>query len=189
MLTEPVISFRNRREWKQWLEKNHGTAKGVWLSLCKKSHEETGLTHPEALDLALCYGWIDGQRRAGGQHSFLQRFVPRARRSIWSKVNQGHVQRLIEAGEMHAAGLAEIERAKTDGRWEAAYEPQSRATVPADLEAALDGNAKAKAFFTTLSSQNRYAILFRLQLAKKPETRARKIQEFITMFAERRTFH
>jgi uncharacterized protein YdeI (YjbR/CyaY-like superfamily) len=188
-MADAVLTFANQRKWRQWLEKNHQTSSGVWLGLRKKGSALSGLTHTEALDSALCYGWIDAQVKAGDEHSFVQRFGPRTKRSIWSKVNQGHVQRLIESAEMHASGFAEIERAQNDGRWQAAYEPQSRASVPDDLQAALDANLKAKAFFARLDSKNRYAILFRLQLAKRAETRARKLQQFVDMLAEHRTLH
>jgi uncharacterized protein YdeI (YjbR/CyaY-like superfamily) len=188
-MTEPVLTFKSPEKWRTWLAKNDKLFTGVWLSLRKKGSPQEGLTYPEALDIALCYGWIDGQKKGGDEHFFLQRFTPRAKRSIWSKINCGHIQRLIDAGQMQAAGLAEVERAKADGRWEAAYLPQSRSTMPDDLKAALDAHPKAKAFFAKLSSQNRYAILFRLQLARKPETRARKLEAFVKMLIEEKKFH
>lgn len=186
---EEGLEFENQRTWKQWLTKNHKTSPGVWLALGKKGCSVERVSHSEALDVALCYGWIDAKRMSLNDQFFLQRFVPRSKKSIWSKINREHIQRLMDAGEMHSAGLAEVDRAKSDGRWEAAYEPASRATVPEDLQAALDENPKAKAFFATLNGQNRYAILFRLHQAAKPELRKRKIVEFVEMLAEGRKFY
>jgi uncharacterized protein YdeI (YjbR/CyaY-like superfamily) len=153
----------------------------VWLKIAKKGRGIETVTHAEALDVAICFGWIDAVRHAHDDDYFLQRFVPRRPKSKWSQVNRGKVQRLIASGDMHPAGLAEVEKAKADGRWDAAYEPQSRATVPDDLQAELDARPQAKMFFETLKSQNRYAILFRLRDAKKPETRARRLRQFVEM--------
>jgi uncharacterized protein YdeI (YjbR/CyaY-like superfamily) len=183
------IKFATAAKWKSWLAKNHAASEGVWLELQRKGSLQKRVSHAEALDIALCYGWIDGQTKRGDEDFFIQRFGPRGKRSIWSKINCQHAQRLVESGAMQAAGLAEIERAKADGRWDAAYEPQSKATVPPDLQAALDANVTAKVFFETLSSQNRYAILFRLQLAKRADTRARRLAGFLAMLAEGKTLH
>jgi uncharacterized protein YdeI (YjbR/CyaY-like superfamily) len=147
------------------------------------------VTYAEAVDAALCYGWIDGQKLPYDESSWLQRFTPRGPRSVWSKINTGKAQALIESGRMRAAGLAAIERAKTDGRWESAYAPASTAAVPPDLQAALDANPKAKAFFATLKGTNRYAVIYRVHTAKRPETRARRIAEFIGRLERHETVH
>ncbi len=181
--------FKSQTAWRQWLEKNHATSSGIWLTLRRISIAKAGLTYTQALDGALCYGWIDGQKKSFDSESFLQRFAPRTQRSIWSQINREHVRRLIDSGEMQSAGLAEVDRAKADGRWEAAYTPQSRSQVPDDFAAALNANPKALAFFEKLSSQNRYAMLFRLQTVKLAETRVRKIETFIRMLLEGKTFH
>jgi uncharacterized protein YdeI (YjbR/CyaY-like superfamily) len=170
--------------WERWLKRHHATAAGVWIRMAKKASGIASVDHPEALEVALCYGWIDGQRKGDGDQHFLQRFTPRTVRSTWSKINRDKVLKLIDDGRMQPAGLAEIERARADGRWDAAYDAQSVATVPPDLQAALDANRKAKAFFATLDSRNRFAILFRTQGAKKPETRARRIAQFVEMLAK-----
>ena len=188
-MTEQPLIFENERNLRKWLAKNHSTSRGVWLCLRKKGGAVPCVSYAEALDVALCYGWIDGQKRAQDEHLFLQRFVPRGRRSIWSKVNREHVRRLIDSGQMQPAGLVEVERAQADGRWDAAYDPPSRATVPDDLQAALDENSQAKEFFVTLDRANRYAVLFRVQTAKKPETRKRKIAELVEMLSEKRKLH
>lgn len=170
--------------WERWLKHHHATAAGVWIRMAKKASGIASVDHPEALEVALCYGWIDGQRKGDGDQYFLQRFTPRTARSTWSKINRDKMLKLIDDGRMQPAGLAEIERARADGRWDAAYDAQSVAVVPPDLQAALDANRKAKAFFATLDSRNRFAILFRTQGAKKPETRARRIAQFVEMLAK-----
>lgn len=175
--------------WERWLKRHHATAAGVWIRMAKKASGIASIDHPEALEVALCYGWIDGQRKGEDAAHFLQRFTPRTARSTWSKINRDKVLRLIDEGRMQPAGLAEIERARADGRWDAAYDAQSVATVPPDLQAALDANRKAKAFFATLDSRNRYAVLFRTQGAKKPETRARRIAQFVEMLAKGEKLH
>jgi uncharacterized protein YdeI (YjbR/CyaY-like superfamily) len=166
------------------LEEQHAVSDGVRIKIAKKATGIPTVTHEEALDVALCYGWIDGQRDRFDDEWFLQRFTPRRRRSNWSKVNRAKAERLIEEGRMRPGGLAEIERALADGRWDAAYDAQSTATVPDDLQKALDENPAAAAFFATLNSQNRYAILHRVQDAKRPETRARRIEKFVAMLNE-----
>lgn len=168
----------------RWYKKHHATHAGVWLRIAKKASGIASVDHPEALEIALCFGWIDGQRKSQDAQYFLQRFTPRTKRSIWSQINRVKVLKLIEEGRMQPAGHAEIERAKADGRWDAAYEGVSAATVPPDLQAALDANKKAAKFFATLDSRNRFAVLFRTQSAKKPETRARRIAQFVEMLAK-----
>jgi uncharacterized protein YdeI (YjbR/CyaY-like superfamily) len=177
----PIVLFEHANAWAAWLDENHTTSPGLWLRLAKKASGIASVSYAEAVEVALCHGWIDGQKQTYDQTSWLQRFTPRGPRSIWSKINQKKVKELIEGGQMKPAGLAAIEQAKKTGQWDAAYDPPSAATVPPDLQAELDENAGAKAFFATLNSTNRYAILFRVQTAKKPETRARRIQQFIQM--------
>jgi uncharacterized protein YdeI (YjbR/CyaY-like superfamily) len=177
----PVIMFQQQKDWAAWLDKNHASSPGVWLKLAKKASGIPSVNYDEALGVALCYGWIDGQKKSYDESSWLQKFTPRGIKSIWSKVNREKLQEIIESGQMKPAGLEAVERAKQDGRWDAAYDSQSRASVPSDFQAELDRNAKAKAFFATLNSTNRYAILFRIQTAKKAETRAKRIEQFIRM--------
>jgi len=179
----PIVTFASSEAWEAWLEEEHATSKGVWLKIAKKGSGIESVTFPEALDAALCYGWIDGQRDRFDERFYLQRFTPRRSRSKWSQVNREKVARLTEAGRMRPAGLREVERAKADGRWDAAYAPQSAATVPDDLRAALEENDRAREFFETLNSTNRYAILFTIQDAKRPETRARRIAKYVAMLA------
>jgi len=186
---EPTLSFKSKAAWGAWLAKNHAASSGVWLRLAKKSSGASSVTYAEAIDVALCYGWIDGQKKSESEQHWLQRFVPRKGRSIWSKINREKALSLIARGEMKPAGLKEIERAKGDGRWKDAYDSARTATVPSDLQAALDANAKAKAFFATLNARNRYAILFRIQTAKKAETRVRRIQTFVQMLEKHETLH
>ena len=181
--TDPVVAFESQAAWESWLEENHATSTGVWIKIAKKATGIPTVTHAEALDGALCYGWIDGQRNRFDDQWFLQRFTPRRPRSNWSKVNCGKVAELTEQGRMRPAGLREVERAKADGRWDAAYDAPSQATVPDDLRRALDADPGAAAFFATLNSSNRFAILHRIQDAKKPETRARRIEKFVAMLA------
>jgi uncharacterized protein YdeI (YjbR/CyaY-like superfamily) len=184
------MSFADQESWRTWLADNHAnTPEGVWLQIAKKASRIESVDHPEALDVALCFGWIDGQRKGLDETYFLQRFTPRRSRSIWSKINRTKVEALIASGDMQPAGLAEIERAKADGRWDAAYDGHRASTVPDDLAAAFADNAAAAAFFATLDSTNRYAILYRLQTAKKPETRARRLAQFVEMLSEQRTIH
>jgi uncharacterized protein YdeI (YjbR/CyaY-like superfamily) len=186
----PVVSFDDQSAWRAWLADNHASAPdGVWLQIAKKGTAVASVDYAQALAVALCYGWIDGQKRSLDEGHWLQRFTPRRSRSIWSKVNREKVEALIAAGEMQPAGLAEIERAKSDGRWDAAYDSQRTSTVPDDLVAALATNPAAGDFFATLDSTNRYAILHRLQTAKKPETRARRLAQFVEMLSEHRTIH
>jgi uncharacterized protein YdeI (YjbR/CyaY-like superfamily) len=183
------LSLPDPAAWTNWLAANHDQSPGVWLRLAKKGCTSISLFYAEALEAALCHGWIDGQKRPENDRTWLQRFTPRGKKSIWSKINREKALALIEGGRMHPAGLREVERAKADGRWDAAYEGQRTATVPADLQAALDQNPRARDFFATLRGANRYAVLFRIQNAKKPETRARKIAQFVTMLENHQTFH
>src|SRR5258708_14088105 len=155
----PVRLFKSKLDWATWLEKNYGKCTGLWLRLAKKDSGMRSVSYKEALDVALCYGWIDGQKRPEDEKTWLQRFVPRSDKSIWSKINREKASALIASGEMKAAGLEAIENAQKNGRWEAAYDSPSRATVPDDLQAALDGNTRAKAFFEKLDRANRYAVL------------------------------
>lgn len=186
----PVVSFASQSEWERWLDASHASADaGVWLKVAKKGSGIASVTHPEALEVALCFGWIDGQRLGHDETWFLQKFTPRRPRSRWSRINRDAATALIAHGRMHPAGLAQVEAAKADGRWDAAYEGQGSATVPEDLQAALDASPKAAAFFATLGSQNRYAILYRVQDAKRPETRARRIASFVAMLEEGKTIH
>ncbi len=177
----PVLLFATPEEWRAWLHSNHIESSGVWLRHAKKASNLQSVSYAEALDVALCYGWIDGQKKSYDEASWLQKWTPRGPKSIWSKINREKATLLIESGQMQPAGMAAVEKAKHDGRWAAAYDSHSSATVPDDLQAALDNNAEARAFFATLNRQNRYAILFRIQTAKKPETRARRIGQFIQM--------
>jgi len=181
--------FATGKAWWNWLEKQHATSQGVWMKIAKKGAPESSVQYPEALDAALCFGWIDGQKKSIDEQYWLQKFTPRAKRSIWSKVNREKVAALIDKGLMQPAGQAEIERARQDGRWEAAYDSWSAAEVPDDLQAALDANTKARAKFATLSSQNRYAILFRTHQAKRAETRAKRISEFVAMLERGETIY
>lgn len=189
MTDYPIILFASQALWEQWLEEQHADVQGVWLKLAKKGAEQPTVSYAEALDVALCFGWIDGQKKGFDDQYWLQKFTPRRPRSIWSKVNQGKVAVLIEQGRMRDAGMKEIERAKADGRWEAAYEPASSITVPDDLQAALDENPDAKAFFEQLNSANRYAILHRVITARKPETRRNRIEKFIAMLKAGEKLH
>jgi uncharacterized protein YdeI (YjbR/CyaY-like superfamily) len=185
----PILSFPSQKKWEDWLAKNHQSSKGLWLKIAKKGAETATVNYAEALEVALCYGWIDGQKGALDEEFWLQKFTPRGPRSPWSKVNREKATALIESGRMKPAGLAEVERAKADGRWEAAYDAQSKATVPEDLQRELDANPDAAAFFATLESYNRYAILYRIQEAKKPETRAKRIEKFMGMLKRGEKVH
>ena len=176
-----IVPFESKKKWADWLAKEHQKSAGVWLKLAKKDSGISSITYDEALDVALCYGWIDGQKKGFDDRYWLQKFTPRGRKSIWSKINTQKAERLIASGEMKSAGLKAIEAAKQDGRWEAAYASQKNIAVPEDFQAALNENREAKAFFGTLNSVNRYAILFRIHQAKKAETRARRIQQFVEM--------
>jgi uncharacterized protein YdeI (YjbR/CyaY-like superfamily) len=185
----PILAFADPAAWERWLAAEHGSSSGVWLKIAKKSSGIATVTHAEALEEALCYGWIDGQRAPHDDTFFLQRFTPRRPRSKWSQVNRQKALELIEQGRMKPAGLAQVEAARGDGRWEAAYPPQSSLVVPEDFQKALDENPAAKEFFATLRGVRRYSFIYRISDAKRPETRARRIREFVAMLAEGRTHH
>jgi uncharacterized protein YdeI (YjbR/CyaY-like superfamily) len=178
-----ALTCASQDEWETWLQANCEHSSGIWLRLAKKSSGQAALTYAQALDSALCFGWIDGQKQAESDQFWLQRFSPRTAKSLWSKINTEKAQALVHAGRMRPPGLRQIQLAQQDGRWEKAYASASNATVPEDLQTALDANKKAKALFEKLNSKNRYAILFRIQNVKKAETRARKIAQFVEMLA------
>ena len=188
-MDEPRIAPESRAAWAAWLDEQHEQATGVWLQIAKKGSGLPSVTQVEAVETALAYGWIDGRAAPLDERYWLQRFTPRAARSKWSKINRTRAQRLIERGEMKPAGLREVERAKADGRWDAAYDSPRTATVPDDLQRALDANERAARFFAALDGRNRYAILYGIQDAKRPETRARRIEQYVAMLAEHRTLH
>lgn len=181
--------FKNARAFETWLRKHHATSDGLWLQIAKKGAAEPSVTYAEAVEIALCWGWIDGQKKSLDAQHFLQRFTPRRARSLWSKVNVEKVAALIEAGRMQAPGHAQIEAAQADGRWAQAYDSARTATVPEDLRAALDAEPAARDFFATLNAANRYAVLWRIQTAVKPETRARRIAQLVAMLARGETVH
>lgn len=176
----PILAFKTQRAFAAWLKKNHAKAPGVWLKLAKKG-AGASVSYAEAVEVALCYGWIDGQGKSYDETAWLQKYTPRRARSPWSKINRDRAEALIRAGRMQPAGLAAIEAAKSDGRWAAAYDSPRTAVAPADFLAELERHPQAKAFYSTLNSVNRYAITYRLQSAKKAETRARRLQQFIDM--------
>jgi uncharacterized protein YdeI (YjbR/CyaY-like superfamily) len=185
----PILEFPDSAAWDEWLAQNHDSSAGVWLKYAKKRAPRTTIKHPEALEQAIRYGWIDGQARPYDEHYWLVRFTPRRPRSKWSQVNRQKATELIEQGRMHPAGLAQVQAAKDDGRWDAAYPAQSRATVPPDLQEALDRHPEAKAFFETLTGVRRYAFLYRLHNVKKPETRAKRIANYIEVLGQGKTLH
>ena len=185
----PVLAFRNAESFEEWLAEQPADAAGAWLKLLKKLAGEPGLTKSEAIDAALCHGWIDGQLDKYDDKHWLVRFTPRKSRSKWSQVNKRRATELLAEGRMRESGLAQIAAAKADGRWAAAYAPASTAKVPADLQEALNANRKAAKFFATLSGSNRYAILYRIGSVKRPETRARKIAEYVAMLERGETIH
>jgi len=184
-----ILPFANRKKWADWLAKQHDKSPGVWMKLAKRDSGIASVTYEEALDVALCYGWIDGQKKGFDEKYWLQKFTPRGPKSIWSKINTEKVERLIKSGEMQPAGLKAIEAAKKDGRWDAAYASQKNISIPEDFQAALEKNKKAKDFFATLKSSERYSFLFRIQTAKKAETRTKRIQQFIEMLEKNEKFH
>ena len=185
----PTLFFASAAEWERWLEDNHALGDGVWIKMAKKGAGIESVRYPEVLETALCFGWIDGRREALDERFFLQRYTPRRPRSRWSRINRESAERLIADGRMRPAGLAEVERARADGRWDAAYDGQKRMAVPDDLQRELDARPRAKAFFAQLSSQNRYAILYRLQDAKRPQTRERRLAKFVAMLEAGETIY
>lgn len=187
--SDPIRLFATQSGWAQWLEKNHRNSRGLWLRLAKKGSGFQSITYAEALEVALCYGWIDGQKRGESQQAWLQRFLPRSAKSIWSKINRDKALGLIACGRMKDAGLEAVEAAKKDGRWQAAYDSPKGANVPEDFQTALNASKKAQKCFENLDRANRYAVLFRIQTAKKAETRSRKIREFVEMLERNETIH
>ncbi len=188
-LTElPTLTFESKKKFADWLAKNYDKSAGLWLKIAKKATGIPTVTYAEALDVALCYGWIDGQKGSFDDQYFLQKFTPRRAKSIWSKINVEKVERLIASGEMKPSGLRAVEAAKQDGRWDAAYASQKNIEVPDDFQSALNKNKKAKAFFETLTGSKRYSFLFRITTAKKAETRERRIRQFVEMLEKGETF-
>jgi uncharacterized protein YdeI (YjbR/CyaY-like superfamily) len=187
--TVPIIEFKTAKAFESWLVKNHDTSNGLWLKIFKKDSRKKTISYAEALDVALCYGWIDGQKKAHDEQAWLQKFCPRRAKSIWSKINTGHVERLINEGRMKPAGLRAVEKAKADGRWEKAYDSPSKMTIPDDFLEELGKNKKAAANFTGLNKTNLFFIGFRLQTAKKQETREKRMKEIIEMLSKGEKFH
>ena len=185
----PVRAFASASAFERWLRAHHQTCTGIWLRLMKKAAVEPGVSYAEALEIALCFGWIDGQTKTYDANSWLRKFVPRGARSIWSKINRSKALALIAEKRMQPAGLAQVERAKLDGRWQAAYESPSQAQPSPEFAAALSASPRAAAFFATLNGANRFAVLFREKAPKKPETRERKIRELVSMLEQGRKIH
>ena len=185
----PVITFPSRAAFEKWLDAQHASSAGIWLKIAKKDTGIPTVDYSEALDIALCFGWIDGQKDKFDEEYWLQRFTPRKPASKWSKVNCGRVAELIKAGAMRPAGLAEVAQAKADGRWDVAYESQKTAGVPPDLQAALDADPRAKEFFATLDSKNRYAVLYRIGDTKKEATRAARIEKYVAMMHDQQKIY
>lgn len=185
----PVLAFAVREDFRDWLEHEHARCEGIWLKIAKRSSGIASIDYQQALEEAICFGWIDGQRSGHDEHSYLTRFTPRKPRSRWSQRNCEIAERLIASGAMSPAGLAAVEQAKADGRWDEAYPSQANATVPADLQAALDANPAAAAFFATLDSINRYAFLYRLHHVARPAARAARIERYIELLARGETLH
>jgi uncharacterized protein YdeI (YjbR/CyaY-like superfamily) len=185
----PLLEFPDREAWANWLAEHGESSPGVWLKLARKDGGERSVTHAEALDVALCHGWIDGRKGRIDERHWKQRFTPRTARSRWSKRNRERAEQLLARGEMAPAGVREIDAARADGRWEAAYDSPAMAEVPPDLQSALDADPAAAAFFADLDRANRYAILYRLQEARRPETRARRLEKFVAMLREGRRIH
>jgi uncharacterized protein YdeI (YjbR/CyaY-like superfamily) len=179
----PVLEFATQADFEAWLEEHHATAPGLWIRVAKVKSGIPSIKPAEGIEACLCFGWIDGKRVGGDETTFLQRYTPRRSRSKWSKINRAWAERLIEEGRMRPAGLAEVRRAQEDGRWEAAYDSPANIGVPDDLRAALDAEPRAAEEFTKLNSTNRYAVLYRIHDAKRPETRARRIEQFVGMLA------
>jgi uncharacterized protein YdeI (YjbR/CyaY-like superfamily) len=183
----PVLDLPDRDAWESWLDANHASSAGLWLRLAKKGAPVTSVTYAEVLEEAIRYGWIDGQRLANDEHTFLQRFTPRRPRSKWSQINRQKALDLIAENRMAPAGLEQVRAAQADGRWERAYEPQSRATVPADFQRELDRNPAAKQFFETLTGSRRYAFLYRLHETTRPDARAKRIADYLELLSDRKT--
>lgn len=188
-VAEPTRTFRTREDFASWLERNHARSTGIWARIARKGGGLESMTYQEGLEVALCYGWIDALKRPENETAWLQRFVPRRPKSLWSRINREKALALIERGEMRAAGHAEVERARNDGRWDAAYDSPSRASVPAELEAGLTRRPKAKAFFEQLDRVNRYAIIWRIQTATSADARARRIEKLVDMLEKGEKLH
>jgi uncharacterized protein YdeI (YjbR/CyaY-like superfamily) len=186
---KPILDFASQAEWEAWLDAEHAGSDGVWLRFAKKGSGAASVVYAEALDVALCYGWIDSQVARYDERFYLQKFTPRRSRSKWSRINRDKIEALTKDGRMRPAGLEQVELAKADGRWDAAYASPANAEVPDDLQAALDASPKAAELFATLTQANRYAIIYRLEDAKKPETRARRLETFVGMLERGETFH
>jgi len=186
---QPIVPFANAAAFRRWLKANHAKHQGIWMQLAKKDSGIASITYAEALDEALCYGWIDGQKKTYDAEYWLQKFTRRGARSVWSKVNIGHIERLTNASRMHPAGEAAVAAAKADGRWERAYHSSSTHELPADFIEAVSEHANARALFGTLNSANRYAIYFRLTTARKPETRARRFEQLLEMLKRGEKLH
>ena len=185
----PIMSFETETDWEQWLDTHHATSAGVWMKFAKKGAATASVVYKEALDVALCYGWIDSQLKKFDDEAYLHRFGPRGPKSVWSQINLRHIARLTNEGRMKPAGLAKVEAAKTDGRWEAAYASPAAVAMPDDFKEALGKNEKAKAFYSTLNKANTYGILTRVAFAKKAEPRANKIRQFVEMLARGEKLH
>jgi uncharacterized protein YdeI (YjbR/CyaY-like superfamily) len=185
----PIVAFTTEEKFEAWMRKNHKKSDGLWIKFYKKASGKKTVVYKEALDVALCYGWIDSQAKSIDAEAYVQKFTPRRSKSMWSHINRGHVARLTKEKRMQAAGLAEVERAKQDGRWDAAYGSPKNIVMPADFKRALAKNSKAKAAYATLNKVNTYAILWRIHTAKKPETRARRIENFVKMLEKGEKLH
>ncbi|MFA7419231.1 MAG: YdeI/OmpD-associated family protein [Melioribacteraceae bacterium] len=185
----PIISFQSKDKWRDWLLKNYADSNGAWLRLYKKNSDVKSINHDLALDEALCFGWIDGQAKSYDEQSYLQKFTPRRKGSIWSKRNTDNIERLIKERKMHPSGLAEVEKAKADGRWAKAYDSPANMQIPEDLLKELSQNPKALAFFNTLNKTNKYSIAWRLQTAKKTETRLKRMKAILEMLEESKKYH
>jgi len=189
MDSDPIHDFVSQKAWEEWLDDNHRSSAGIWMRIARKGSGIPSITYAEAVESALCFGWIDGHKRPHSDTAWLQRFTPRRPRSMWSEINRNKALALVKARRMKPAGLEEIEKAKKDGRWEAAYGSQRALTTDPEFQKALNKSPRAKKFFKTISAANRYAILWRIQTAKRPETRERRIREYVAMLEKGETLH
>jgi uncharacterized protein YdeI (YjbR/CyaY-like superfamily) len=188
-MNQPVMSFKNQSEWREWLAKNHGKSDGLWIKVYKMDSGIASIHPPEALEEALCYGWIDGQRKSLDIKSYLQKYTPRRTRSNWSKINTEHIARLTKLGKMKPSGIAEVEKAKADGRWDRAYESPKNTVVPEDFLKELSKNKKAEDFFKTLNKTNIFVIAFQINNAKRQETREKRIKKFVEMLSRKKKLY
>jgi len=188
-MPQPILIFVTQQDWEIWLKEHHEKSALIWMQLAKKGAGIETISYEDAIETALCYGWIDGQKQTHSEQYWLQKFTPRSKSSVWSKINKAKAEALIETGKMQASGFKAVELAKNDGRWDAAYDSASKSVVPHDFQVALEGNSRAKAFFATLDSRNRYAVLFRIQTAKTTETRNKKILHFVQMLERHEKVH